>query len=160
MFRARLARPPPRPVVLKLSQERVFMGEKHQGAPGAAMEGQGRTGNIREKTKTTCRVLTALTLVRLKTWDGMVGNTHGIYNNREHKLGRQSRGRREKAREHEGRPAKTRQTTVDQAKEGQGRPAKTREGSQRTDQSKVGSPEEDAKSRSVAKIRRPQSHRK
>ena len=57
----------------------------------------------------------------------MVGNTDGMYNNREHKLKEQSRGRRGKAKDHEGRPAKTRQTTVDQAKEGQGSPGKARE---------------------------------
>ena len=101
MFRARVARPaPPRPVVLELPQERVFMGEKHHGAPRKAMEAQGRTGNTREKTR-------------------------GL--------------------------------------------GKTREGSRRTDQSKVGgSPDADATSLSVAKIRkttprrgrRPQSRRK
>ena len=44
-------RQPPRPVVLELPQERVSMGEKHHGAPRKAMEGQGRTGNTREKTR-------------------------------------------------------------------------------------------------------------
>ena len=131
MFRARLARsPPPRPVVLKLPRERVFMGEKHQGAPGAAMEGQGRTGNTREKTRTTCRVLTALTLVRLKTRMARletqmacttIESTNRRAITREAREGQEARGKTSEDQTDDGRPG---QGKPRKAMEGQGRPGK------------------------------------
>ena len=48
-----MARPPPPPPSRSFEDDRRKgpLGEKHEGAPGAVIGGQGRTGNAKEKTE-------------------------------------------------------------------------------------------------------------